>query len=113
VKSKKLKCIVSGKTLIPTEEYYLKKIEKAGDEETLHKTYICKDAKDLLIRGLTVDQIRKELKVREELPLVDQTIIDDLLKDDYGIKRTTMFNSVTSYTHQETDKEVKEFLNNI
>jgi len=113
VKSKKIKCIVSGKTLIPTEEYYLKKIEKAGDEETLHKTYICKDAKDLLIRGLTVDQIRKELKVREELPLVDQTIIDDLLKDDYGIKRTTMFNSVTSYTHQETDKEVKEFLNNI
>lgn len=113
MKSKKLKCIVSGKTLIPTEEYYLKKIEKAGDEETLHKTYICKDAKDLLIRGLTVDQIRKELKVREELPLVDQTIIDDLLKDDYGIKRTTMFNSVTSYTHQETDKEVKEFLNNI
>lgn len=113
MKSKKIKCIVSGKTLIPTEEYYLKKIEKAGDEETLHKTYICKDAKDLLIRGLTVDQIRKELKVREELPLVDQTIIDDLLKDDYGIKRTTMFNSVTSYTHQETDKEVKEFLNNI
>ena len=53
------------------------------------------------------------MKIKEELPLVDQTIIDDLLKDDYGIKRTTMFNSVTSYTHQETDKEVKEFLNNI
>lgn len=113
MKSRKLKCIVSGKVLIPTEEYFLKKVEKAGDEDTLHRTYICKEAKDLIIKGLTVDQVRKELKVREELPAVNQDIIDDLLKDDYGIKRSTMFNSVTSYTHQETDKEVKEFLNNI
>lgn len=113
MKSKKLKCIVTGKTLLPSEDYYLKKVEKTGSEEKLHKEYICKEAKDLLYKGLTVEQVRKELNIKEELPEVDQKIIDNLFKDEYGIKRTTMFNSVTSYTHLETDIEVKKFINNI
>lgn len=113
MKNRKLKCIITGKVLLPTEDYYLKKVEKVGSAEKLHQTYICKEAKDLLFKGLNVEQIRNTLEVKEELPEVNQSILDDLLKDEYGIKRTTMFNSVTSYTHLETDKEVKEFLNNI
>lgn len=112
MKTKKLKCIITGKILNASIEYYNKKLEKAGSEEKLQNTYICKEARDLLLKGVTVEQARRALEVEDYTIPVDNTIIEDLLKDDYGIKRTNAF-TVTGFTHQETDKEVKDFLNNI
>lgn len=113
MKTRKLVCLVTGKSLLPTAEYYGKKLEKAGSEETLHSTYICKEAKDLLVKGLAVKEVRKMLKVTEELPDVAQTIIDELVTNEFGLKRSTMFSEITSFTNQETDADVKSFLNNI
>ena len=113
MKARKLTCLVTGKSLLPTAEYYSKKVEKAGTEEKLHSTYICKEAKDLLVKGLTVKEIRKMLQITEDLPDVPQDIIDELITNEFGLKRSTMFSEITSFTNQETDPDVKSFLNNI
>ena len=113
MKTRKLTCIVTGKSLLAAVDYYTKKLEKAGSEEELHRTYICKEAKDLLIKGMSVKDVRKTLDITEPLPEVAQEIIDNLITNEFGIKRSTMFTEITSFTNQETDPDVKSFLNNI
>jgi hypothetical protein len=111
--STKLKCIITGKTLLAAKEYYDKKLEKAGSEEALHSTYICKEAKDLLLKGFTAKQIKKQLKITEDLPEPSKEIIKQITTNEYGLNRNTMFTGLTSFTHQETDPDVLDFLNNI
>ena len=111
--STKLKCIITGKTLLAAKEYYDKKLEKAGSEEVLHATYICKEAKDLLLKGFTAKQIKKQLKITEDLPEPSKEIIKQITTNEYGLNRNTMFTGLTSFTHQETDPDVLDFLNNI
>lgn len=113
MKTRKLTCIVTGKSLLAAADYYAKKLEKAGSEEELHKTYICKEAKDLLVKGMSVKDVRKMLGVTELLPDIPPEIIDDLITNEFGLKRSTMFTEITSFTNQETDPDVKSFLNNI
>lgn len=113
MKTKKITCIVIGKTTLITKDYYDKKLEKCGgDEDLFKKTYICKEAKDLLLQGLTVDQIRKKYNV-QNLPQVDIDYINSLTTNKYGIKKDTTFSTITSFTVFETDPEVKEFINNL
>lgn len=111
--STKLKCIVTGKTLVATKEYYQKKLDKVKSELELHQTYICKEAKDLLLKGFSIDQIRKQLNAPAELPVPDEKIIKNITTNEYGINRNTVFSNLTAFTHQETDPEVSNFLNNI
>lgn len=113
MKTRKLKCIITGRVLTAIADYYSKKLEKAGNEEELHRTYICKEAKDLLVKGYSVEQIQKELGVEGNLPPVPQDIIDQITTNEYGLKRNTMFTELTSFTHQETDPEVRAFINNL
>ena len=49
--AKKLTCIITGRVLTIANSYYSKKLEKAGDEDKLHSTYICKEAKKLVRLG--------------------------------------------------------------
>jgi len=77
-KTRKLTCNVTGKTLFAGKAYYSKKVEKAGSEEILHNTYICKEAKDLLKKGYTVDETRQTLNVDTSIAC---TITDDQVKD--------------------------------
>lgn len=113
MKTKKITCIIIGKSTLITKDYYDKKIEKCGgDEDLFKKTYICKEAKDLLLQGLTVDQIRKKYNV-EGMPPVDLNYIDSLTTNKYGLKKDTTFSTITSFTVFETDPEVKNFINNL
>jgi len=113
MKTKKITCIIIGKTTLITKDYYDKKLEKCGgDEDFLKKTYICKEAKDLLLQGLTVQQIRKKYNI-DNLPDVDLRYIESLTTNKYGIKKDTTFSTITSFTVFETDPEVKNFINNI
>ena len=113
MKTKKLRCIVTGRVLTATTEYYEKKLEKAGSEKELHRTYICKEAKDLLIKGYTVENVRQQLGIEGEVQEVPQDIIKDLTTNEYGIQRNTLFAEITSFTHQETDPDVLDFINNM
>jgi len=113
LKTKKLKCIVTGKSLQASIEYYNKKLEKAGGEDQLKKTYICKEARDLIEKGLTIEQIRKQLGVENVTTHVPEEVIRELTTNEFGLKKNTLFSGISSFTHQETDPEVKEFINKI
>lgn len=108
----KLTCIITGKVLVATPEYYKKKVEKAGSEQELLRTYVCKEAKDLLKQGLSVAQIRKQLNVQLTLPDPPADVIKSIASNEYGLSRNTVFTGLTSFTHEETDPEVLDFLNN-
>jgi hypothetical protein len=113
MKTKKITCIIIGKSTLITKDYYDKKVEKAGgNEDIFSKTYICKEAKDLLMQGLTVEQIRKKFNVTG-LPPVDMNYIDSLITNKYGLKKDTTFSTITSFTVFETDPEVKKFINTL
>jgi len=113
MKTKKITCIIIGKTTLITKDYYDKKIEKCGgNEDFFKKTYICKEAKDLLLQGLSVDQIRKKYNT-QNLPPVDIDYINSLTTNKYGIKKDTTFSTITSFTVFETDPEVRDFINNL
>ena len=112
---KKITCIVSGKSLTIADSYYKKKVDKAGDEETLHKTYISKEAKKLLKLGNTIKKVREILECDSSLPLPDEELVNSLIfanvKKPY--KTVTDFSPLTSVTHNETDPEVKLFIDKI
>ena len=98
-KTKKLKCVVTGKVLTATLDYYERKVEKAGSESALWSSYICKEAKNLLIKGYSVDKIRDLLEVKDDsLSVVSQDIIDSVTKttDKQLYRRVNTFNSINN-----------------
>ena len=115
-KNNKLKCIVTGRKLIATKEYYARKVEKAGGEEELHRTYICREAKNLIKQGTTINKIRDILGVEcDELVDVDQDIINSILTRDTknNLLRVNNLVSVNKLLSTETDPDVKKYINNI
>lgn len=110
--AKKIICIVTGRALTITDSYYQKKVNKAGDEETLIKTYICKEAKKLLRLGNNVKKVREILDCDNSLPEVEDEIINSIVFGNNKRKNNliTDFASLTSITHNETDIEVKRFI---
>lgn len=115
-KNNKLKCIVTGRKLIATKQYYARKVEKAGGEEELHRTYICREAKNLIKQGTTIDRIRDILGTEDpDLPPVDQDIINSVLTQDrkHSMMRVNNLISVNKLLSTETDPEVKKYINNL
>lgn len=114
-KTNKLKCIVTGRQLIATKNYYARKVELAGDEDELHRTYICREAKNLLKQGCSVNRVREILEVVDMNDEVDQQIIDSLLTEEKKTKIRKINNLVsTSKTlNNRTDPKVKKFIKNI
>lgn len=110
---RKLTCIVTGKSLLASEEYYKKKLQKAESEQHLHQSYVCREAKTLLQKGLTVEQIRKQFNVSEDVPMPPGHIIKSIVCNNYGLVKSTTFSNLTGFTRQETDPEVVSFLNNL
>ncbi len=113
--SRKLMCLVTGRKLFATKEYFARKVEKLGSEENVHSTYICKEAKDLLRKGYSVDKIRELLNVQlDNLSDVDQAIIDDILnaKKSY-FKRISNFTKGNPIINSKTDPDVKKFIQSL
>ena len=114
-KTRKLACIVTGRVLIATKEYYQRKIEKAGGEEKLQKTYVCREAKNLIRKGLSIDKIREMLNVdTTNLPDVPQETINSLLNTGKtGFRRINNSTSISNMINSKTDDDVKKFINKI
>jgi len=115
-KTKKLTCIITGKSIVISGEYLQKKIEEYGTEEILDKMYVCKEVKGFLKRGYKILEIRKLLNVPadEDLPAKD---IIDALEAEYqktAIKVNDISSSVsalTSFTYNKSDEDVEKFIN--
>jgi hypothetical protein len=116
-KTRKLVCIVTGRTLIATKDYYNRKVKKAGSEDHLHDSYVCKEAKNLLLKGYTVDKIRNMLNV-DQTNLQDITVdvINEVLSTGKGKTRFKKINTImstSSILNSKTDPEVAAFLKSL
>ena len=113
-KTNKLKCIITGRQLIATKDYYARKVEKSGSEEKLHATYICRDAKNLLKQGVSVDRIREILE-SDLTTTVDDKVIESAMEEERCTRLRRINNIVNTNKSMsiKTDPRVKSFINNI
>jgi hypothetical protein len=114
-KTRKLMCVVTGRTLLATKDYYERKLERAGDEQKLHSTYICKEAKDLLTKGYTVEKIREMLNVdTTDLQDVSQETVAEVLNTrNNTYRKVNIFNTTNNLLNFKTDPEVKQLIHNL
>ena len=130
MKTRKLKCIVTGKILFATSDYYDRKLDRCdGDVDKLHNTYVCKEAKNLLKQGYLVDNIRDMLTDKysgisadminikdETLGIVGEDTIKDIINTGKpylrGITSDQVPGLVNNVVHK-TDPDVKVFLERI
>ena len=110
--NRKLVCRITGKTLFAGKDYFNKKVETAGSEEKLHETYICKEAKSLVKKGYTIDDIRASIQVYDDY---ECTLTDDLARNIVGCGNTLRINTNIEPTVGviKTDPAVKKFLKKI
>lgn len=82
--SHKLICIVTGKSITVSNEYYDKKVSEYGTEETFNSLYTSRQAKSLLKRGYKIKEIRDLLKIDADLPEIPDKTVKQILsvKDD-------------------------------
>ena len=115
-KTTKLKCIVTGKQLIATKEYYARKVEKAGSEEELHRAYVCREAKNMIKQGTSVERVREILNVKTDgLCTVPQDIIDDIMQSNTktNFRRINNLVNINSMMNTATDPDVREYIDNL
>lgn len=115
-KTRRLTCIVTGKSLLATRPYYERKVQKIGSEEELHRTYVCKEAKNLLLKGYDVQKIRAMLKVDPEtVDEVPEDVIADIMNNNKPRFQSINTNNIPISTilNPTTDPEVKQFIQHI
>lgn len=110
-------CPITGQSLILGKDYFLKKIDEYGSEENLKKYYISKKAKKLLLRGYSVDEIRKILTVDESsLPSSTTSSLKEVVdhhSQEKGKGINKRLESNLNFIMQTSDEDVVEFINNI
>lgn len=106
----KLACIITGKTVVINKDYYEKKVSEAGDEATLHEIYTCKQAKSLLKRGYSINEIRKLLNATHIETLVTESTIRKILSNNKDSPIDSLEN-VGAFSAIQTDDDVKSYIN--
>ena len=114
-KTRKLICVVTGRAWLATRDYYERKLERAGSEDKLHGTYICKEAKDLLTKGYTVEKIREMLNVNmDNVGDVSQETVSEVLNSrNNTYRKINVFNTTNNLLNFKTDPEVTQLINNL
>lgn len=115
-KTTKLTCIVTGKQLLATKEYYARKVEKAGSEEELHRSYVCREAKNMIKQGTSVDRVREILEVDpEKHSNVPQDVIDEIVQSNTrtNFKRINNLVNINSMMNTSTDPDVREYIDRL
>lgn len=104
VKTKKLTCVITGKTA-----------SYSGPEE---KIYICKEAKALLKKGYKVKDVRKLLDVPLDADEVPKDIVEAIEKEyqKTAIKvndtNSQTLSTISTLTYDKSDEDVEVFMNN-
>lgn len=113
---RKVNCAITGQTLIMGKDYFDKKSVEYGSADNLKNYYISKKAKQLLVRGYSVLEIRKILNVTEtELPAENSQVIKGVL--DFhkapSADSNRRLDSNLNFSMQNSDEDVATFINNI
>ena len=98
--SRKIVCVISGKSYTFAKDYFQKKVEEYGDEDSLKKYFITRKVKTLLNKGYSVNDVRNILDVRS-----DETLSDS---DSEQVKSMIEFHRVRN---KGTNKRVSNTLN--
>ena len=109
-KTRKLKCNITGKVLFASKDYYDKKVTKAGTEEALHNTYMCREATNYLKKGHSIADTQKLLNVKYDSPLTDDDI-GEIVNSNSQYRINIKEQPTVSV--MDTDPDVKRFINNI
>tara|TARA_R110000765_G_scaffold154464_6_gene257482 strand:+ start:101 stop:475 length:375 start_codon:yes stop_codon:yes gene_type:complete len=115
--SRKIQCVISGKSYNFAKDYFQKKVEEYDDEDNLKKYFITRKVKTLLNKGYSVNEVRNILGVSDEEELADQD--SDEVKDmiEFHRVRNTGKNKRVSNTLNfatlKSDPDVAAFINTI
>ena len=114
--SRKITCLITGKSYTYGQDYYDKKIKDYIDEDNLKKYFITQKAKNYLNKGYSIQEIRNILNVNEdELPGSDSHEVAELIefhKIQASQTAKKISNTLNFATHK-SDLEVANFINNI
>ena len=69
--SRKIVCVISGKSYTFAKDYFQKKVEEYGDEDSLKKYFVTRKVMTLLNKGYSVNDVRNILNVRDDAELAD------------------------------------------
>ena len=114
--SRKITCLITGKSYTYGQDYYDKKIKDYVDEDNLKKYFITQKAKSYLNKGYSIQEIRNILNVDEfNLPSPDSQELVELIefhKIQASQTAKKISNTLNFATHK-SDSEVAHFINNI
>jgi len=114
--SRKITCLITGKSYTYGQDYYDKKIKDYVDEDNLKKYFITQKAKSYLNKGYSIQEIRNILNVDEfSLPSPDSQELVELIefhKIQASQTAKKISNTLNFATHK-SDPEVAHFINNI
>ena len=114
--SRKITCLITGKSYTYGQDYYNKKISDYIDETNLKKYFITQKAKNYLNKGYSIQEIRNILNVNaDDLPKSDSPQIAELIefhKIQASQTAKKISNTLKFATHK-SDPEVTDFINNI
>ncbi len=114
--SRKITCLITGKSYTYGQDYYDKKIKDYVDEDNLKKYFITQKAKSYLNKGYSIQEIRNILNVDElNLPDPDSQELVELIefhKIQASHTAKKISNTLNFATHK-SDPEVTLFINNI
>ena len=114
--SRKITCLITGKSYTYGQDYYNKKVSDYIDETNLKKYFITQKAKNYLNKGYSIQEIRNILNVNaDDLPESDSPQIAELIefhKIQASQTAKKISNTLNFATHK-SDPEVTDFINNI
>jgi DNA-binding transcriptional MerR regulator len=114
--SRKITCLITGKSYTYGQDYYNKKVSDYVDETNLKKYFITQKAKNYLNKGYSIQEIRNILNVNgDDLPDADSPQIAELIefhKIQASQTAKKISNTLNFATHK-SDPEVTNFINNI
>ena len=114
--SRRITCLITGKSYTYGQDYYEKKTKDYIDEDSLKKYFITQKAKSYLNKGYSIQEIRNILNVDEDgLPDADSQQVAELIefhKIQASQTAKKISNTLNFATHK-SDPEVAYFINNI
>lgn len=78
--SKKITCVITGKSITVSDLWFDKKIKEYGSEVDLSNLYTSREARTLIKRGYSVDECRTMLKVEKKMNPIASEILEKIKK---------------------------------
>lgn len=110
----KVKCVITGQSMTMGKDYFEKKCVEYGGVENLKQFYISRKAKQLLLRGYSVTEIRKILGVDStDLEPETSSSVQIVVNHYKNLEPNRRLESNLNFSLQTSDDDVTRFIENI